>query len=48
MSYYVSIVDGSKSVLALGPFNRHGDALRSVSAVREHVSATYRDSHWFG
>lgn len=48
MAYYVSVIDGSKSVLALGPFNTHGAALAEVERTMAHVQATYKDAHWFG
>jgi len=37
-SYYVSVIDGSRYVLALGPFiNDHQAALDRVDAVRDYV-----------
>lgn len=54
MAYYVSICKGGYGgpyVLAAGPFNRHGDALRCVGAVNRLVKDLYpndRDVAWAG
>ena len=41
MAFYVSIRDDSRYVLALGPFNRHGDALRAVGHVHRLADTRY-------
>jgi hypothetical protein len=43
----VSIVDGDRRSLALGPFNTHGEALGYVDRVRRFVEQTTRDAHWW-
>ena len=39
--YYVSVADGSRVVLALGPFQEHDDALARVDDVRREVQAKW-------
>ena len=46
MKYYVSVVDGTKFGLLLGPFNTHKEAKRRVEAVREKAYALDERS-WF-
>jgi len=36
-SYYVTVVDGSRVVFALGPFQEHGEALARVDEVNRVV-----------
>lgn len=45
-AYYVSIIDGSRFSLALGPFPTHAEALAKVSAVRDYVDRHYAEG-WF-
>jgi hypothetical protein len=45
--YYVSVVDGGRVALALGPFvNDHAAALERVAAVRDYVRGR-SDRAWF-
>jgi hypothetical protein len=45
--YYVSVVDGRRVALALGPFvDDHAGALEQVARVRDHVRAR-SDRAWF-
>lgn len=47
MAFYVTIQDGGRTLLALGPFNTHGDALRHVAPVRALVRKRgYREGDW--
>lgn len=48
MSYYVSAVQlgGSRHVLAVGPFRRHGDALAHVEPVRGWAQGKIKDWEW--
>lgn len=49
MAYYVSVIDNSKVMYAAGPFKRHGDALKTVDAVRKMVHERYpREAPWVG
>lgn len=36
--FYVSVMDGPRKALAVGPYADHQDALEAVEAVREYVS----------
>lgn len=45
-SYYVSIIDGTRFSLALGPFSTHAEALGKVEVVRRYVSDHYAEG-WF-
>lgn len=52
-SYYVSVTDGGpdRAILALGPFQEHGDALAHVNAVNVLVQAKYPANgraHFYG
>lgn len=50
-SYYVSIIDGSRHVLAVGPFTEHSEALAHVDAARRIVMERYNPdgrAHWYG
>jgi hypothetical protein len=48
MSYYVTVRGAAgKFILAAGPFNRHGDALRMVGPVRELVGEKFpKEAPW--
>ena len=37
MVYYVSVLDGSKSVIAAGPYETHAAALARVATIRQKV-----------
>ena len=39
--FYVTIKDGSRTSLALGPFETHEEALEAESRVREYVLKEY-------
>jgi hypothetical protein len=43
MAFYVSVTNGNRKLLALGPFDRHGDALAEVDRVRRFVVDRDRD-----
>lgn len=46
--YYVSVRDGSRTALALGPFrDDHASALVRVDDVRRHVQERSPDAHWW-
>lgn len=50
--YYVSVCDGSpeRTILALGPFQEHHQALARVDDVRQHVLDHYNPegrAHWY-
>ncbi len=45
--YYVSIIDGSRSSLLLGPFPRHMTALLKVSAVRRKAVEIDAKAHFY-
>lgn len=53
MSFYVSVFekperpDTSRKILALGPFNAHGEALSRVDDVRRYVGQHDRRGHWY-
>ena len=50
-NYYVSVVDGSRVVLAAGPYPEHDRALAYVEPVRRIVEARYNPggrAHWYG
>lgn len=36
-NYYVSVMDGPRYALLLGPFGEHATALDAVTSVREHA-----------
>ena len=40
-SYYVSVMDGGRTVLALGPFREHDEALANVQRVNDEVVARW-------
>lgn len=44
--YYVSIIDGNKYALALGPYPTHQDALHNVEIARALCAHDAR-SHWW-
>jgi hypothetical protein len=48
-SYYVSVIDGDRHILALGPFQEHNEALARVDAVNLEVNANWSDNGraWF-
>ena len=47
-NYYVSVLDGSRMVLALGPFvNNHFQALEHVNAVNDYVSKHDPKGHFY-
>lgn len=39
--FYVSIIDGKRVSLALGPFKNHEDAKRAVPRVKDYVQEHY-------
>lgn len=43
MSFYTSIQNGSRQVLAVGPFRRHGSALAALERTRRYVAEHERD-----
>ena len=45
--YYVSVVDGKRRGLLLGPFDTHGEALKRVDEGRTLARRVNRDAHWF-
>jgi len=50
-NYYVSVMDGSKWALLLGPFGEHDEALAWVDRARELALARYNPegrAHWYG
>jgi len=47
-NYYVSVVDGSRSSLLLGPFSKHMEALLKVEAVRKLANELEPKSHFYG
>jgi len=49
--YYVSVQDGSRTMLALGPFQEHSDALARVADVERLACTKYNPegrAHWYG
>lgn len=49
MAYYVTVQNNGRTLLAAGPFNRHGDAERTVGAVRHLIHDRYpREAPWVG
>lgn len=44
--YYVSVLDGSRYALALGPFETHAEALAEVKAVQAYCNEK-SDRAWF-
>ena len=47
MSYYTSVVDGSRRCLALGPFRTHGAALQHVDKLRHWMRGRFADACWW-
>lgn len=50
-SYYVTVVNGSSVVFALGPFQEHGQALARVEDVNREVQAKWNPdgrAHFYG
>lgn len=47
MAFYVSVVDGSRRCLALGPFRRHGDAARLVDPLRHWMRGRFANACWW-
>jgi hypothetical protein len=45
-AYYVSVVDGRRYALALGPFDTHAAALERVGPVRDYCNKQ-SDRAWF-
>mgnify|MGYP001579527873 CR=1 FL=1 len=39
--YYVSVIDGDRYMLLLGPFDTHSEALAAVEPVRKYVMKAY-------
>lgn len=48
LAYYVSVVDGQRFGLLLGPFEAHETALAHVEDVRAWVVERQPDAHWYG
>ena len=49
--YYVSVEDGGRHILALGPYQEHGQALALVDTVRREVLEKWDaggKAHWYG
>lgn len=46
--YYVSVIDGPRYGLLLGPFPRHEEALAKVEAVRRKACELDGRAHWWG
>lgn len=47
-AYYVTVIDGGRFALALGPFDRHAEALAHVDAVRGYCHAyDNKTRSWF-
>ena len=46
-NYYVSVIDGSKYVLAAGPFTTHEEALATVEPLRNKVLDLDPTGQWF-
>ena len=47
--YYVSVFDGERRGLLLGPFeNNHAKALRWVAAAKEKACEVDMRAHWYG
>lgn len=47
MAFYVSVVDGARSSLLLGPFNTHGAALAHVEPTRRRAVADDPRAHFY-
>ncbi len=45
--FYVTVTDGPRYVLALGPFDTHGEALDRVSTVEDYVRERDVRSPWY-
>lgn len=45
--FYVTILDGKRVSLALGPFDSHDEALACVEMVRVYVLEHYTPQAWF-
>jgi hypothetical protein len=48
MAYYASAIDGSRKVLGVGPFRRHGDALAVVDRFRRWAEESTREGRYRG
>lgn len=46
-AYYVSVVDGKRSALLLGPFDAHVLALAMVEPVRAHAASIDPRAHFY-
>lgn len=47
-NYYVTVIDGGRFALALGPFDTHREALARVDDVRDHCYASDdKTRSWF-
>jgi hypothetical protein len=46
--YYVSVIDGSRTGLLLGPFRTHQLALNKVEQVRQHAVLLDPKAHFYG
>ena len=47
-SYYVSVIDADRFALALGPYDRHADALANVERVSRYVHEHDSKAVWYG
>lgn len=47
MSYYVTVIDGPRVGYLVGPFNRHGDALKHVKAAIKKAQDVDPKAWWY-
>jgi hypothetical protein len=47
-AFYVSVIDGSRNGLLLGPFPEHSDAMERVERVRSWVVERDPRAHFYG
>lgn len=47
VGYYVSVIDGNRKGLLLGPYDDHSDALANVNRARNLAYDADPRSHWY-